>query len=355
MKNLDFEQFNFTPTPYSQSAVKIYYRHRFSRKLTLNGRHGLLQSDIDFLRSTGNYPEDLLKSLDVRNGKPAKRSKHKIHKTFTPNNITKTIKFSIGIKLVAPVSKHDINLNPYIRKLRKAKKQRLNVRDELEELCKAAFPAFIKYAEYSIYAECLFEIKAPLKQLAYELGLLSPNGRYDRLNRLIEMMQEAGFMIAMHEFDKEQYKQKAVRLFLLPDFFYSLGHTETSLKKMVASTNLHLLKRGGKNSLVQRAKAHEERLKDLNVADMRANPKNAEKYDLLRRIKANFIDDKVFRSLTNKITKFEDSKTKEKAGNIFDSDLPDLPLTIEELSVFCVKTPTIDKTDKPTLSKRRLH
>ena len=36
-----------------------------------------------------------------------------------------------------------------------------------------------------------------------ELGLLSKNGRYDRLNRLIDMMQEAGIAVVMHEFDKE--------------------------------------------------------------------------------------------------------------------------------------------------------
>ena len=113
----------------------------------------------------------------------------------------------------------------------KLKKQRLNVRDEREEIFNAAVIAFVKHCEISIYEECLFEVKAPLKQIAMELGLISKNGRYDRLNRLIDMMEEAGMVVVMHEFDKERYKQKAVRIFLLPDFFYSLGHTPESLKK----------------------------------------------------------------------------------------------------------------------------
>ena len=74
---------------------------------------------------------------------------------------------------------------------------------------------------------------------------------------------------------------------------------------MVAATNLHLIKKGSKDSLIQRAKIHEERLKDLNVADMQANSKNAEKYALLKRVKADFLNDKAFHSLNNKTAKFE--------------------------------------------------
>ena len=331
MKNLDFEQFNFTPTPHSDRAVKIYHRQRFVRKVVLNARHGLLKTDIDFLRSTGNYPESVLETLMVRNTQVSSRPKHKLHKAFTPKNIANTIKFSTGLKLAAPLAKHDINLNPYIRKHRKAKKQRLNVRDELEEMCKAAFPAFIKHCEYSIYSECLFEIKVPLKQIALELGILTKNGRYDRLNRLLEIMQEAGLAVVMHEFDQERYKQKAVRIFLLPDFFYSLGHTEESLKKLVAATNLHLIKKGSKQSLLERAQAHEERLKEMNVADMQANPKNAEKYALLRRAKADFLNDKAFRNLENKSLKFARKEALEKNQEM---SLPDMPLTLDELCAF---------------------
>ncbi|GJI56927.1 hypothetical protein HEMROJRC1_20390 [Rodentibacter sp. JRC1] len=308
------------------------------------------------MRLTGNYSESLLSTLKVREPQSVSRQKHKIHKEFTPKNITNTIKFSIGQKLVAPVAKHDINLNPYVRKLRKSKKQRLNVRDELEEMCKSVFPALIKHCEYSVYADCLFEIKAPLKQLALELGVLSKNGRYDRLNRLLEMMQEAGLAVVMHEFDQERYKQKAVRIFLLPDFFYSLGHTEESLKKMVASTNLHLIKKGAKKSLVERAQAHEKRLKGLNVANMQANPKNAEKYALLQRAKVDFLNDKAFRNLENKRVKFDRQEDTEQSAII----LPDMPLTLEELAYFATEkqaskitltTPPID----PGNQKRRIH
>lgn len=333
MKNLDFEQFNFTPTLHSEKAIKIFFRHAYSRKISLNER-GLSQKDIDFIRSTGKYPEYFIDSLIVRCKKIVSRPKHKIHKEFTPKNVSNTIKFSIGRQLIAPLSKHDFNHNPYIRKVRKMKKQRLNLRDELEEMCKTVFPAFVKHCEYSIYAECLFEVKAPLKQLAMELGILTKNDRYDRLNRLIDMMQEAGLIVVMHEFDKERYKQKAVRIFLLPDFFYSLGHTEESLKRMVAATNLHLIKKGSKDSLIQRAKIHEERLKDLNVADMQANSKNAEKYALLKRVKADFLNDKAFHSLNNKTAKFERNNALKQENPSKDESLPDMPLTLEELRYF---------------------
>ena len=84
MKNFDFEQFNFEPSESSQRAVKIYHRQRFARKIALNARHGLLKSDIDFLRATGNYPESVLNTLIVRDTKAAIRPKHKLHKEFTP-------------------------------------------------------------------------------------------------------------------------------------------------------------------------------------------------------------------------------------------------------------------------------
>lgn len=353
MKNFDFEQFNFEPSESSRDSVKLYYRHYFARKVTLNARHGLLKSDIDLLRSTGKYSEEILNSLPVRNTQAANRPKHKLHKEFTPKNIAVTIKFSIGRRLIAPVAKHDINSNPYIRKVRKAKKQRLNVRDEREEIFNAAVIAFVKHCEISIYEECLFEVKAPLKQIAMELGLISKNGRYDRLNRLIDMMEEAGMVVVMHEFDKERYKQKAVRIFLLPDFFYSLGHTPESLKKMVAATNLHLIKKGSKNSLAERAKAHEERLKDLNVADMRANPKNAEKYALLKRAKDDFLNDKVFRNLQNKSVKIERKAQLERDKTKADF-LPDMPLTLDELLQFMPDSPfNIDLPDVTNAHRRR--
>ena len=112
MKNFDFEQFNFESSESSQRAVKIYHRQRFARKIALNARHGLLKSDIDFLRSTGNYPESVLNTLIVRDTKAAIRPKHKLHKEFTPKNISSTIKFSIGRRLVAPMAKHNINFKP---------------------------------------------------------------------------------------------------------------------------------------------------------------------------------------------------------------------------------------------------
>lgn len=353
MKNFDFEQFNFEPSESSRDSIKLYYRHYFARKVALNARHGLLKSDIDLLRSTGKYSEEILNLLPVRNTQAANRPKHKLHKEFTPKNIAVTIKFSIGRRLIAPVAKHDINSNPYIRKTRKAKKQRLNVRDEREEIFNAAVIAFVKHCEMSIYEECLFEVKAPLKQIAMELGLISKNGRYDRLNRLTDMMQEAGMIVVMHEFDKERYKQKAVRIFLLPDFFYSLGHTPESLRKMVAATNWHLIKKGGKKSLAERAKAHEERLKDLNVADMRANPKNAEKYALLKRAKEDFLNDKVFRNLQNKSVKIE-RKAQLERDKTKEDFLPDMPLTLDELFQFMPDSPlNIDLPDVTNAHRRR--
>lgn len=352
MKDFDFEQFNFEPTLHSQRAIKLHHRQRFSRRIALNARRGLSAKDIQFLRATGYYPDSLLNTLksEVRE---VKRSKHKIHKEFTPKNITNTIKFSIGIKLVAPVSKHDINLNPYIRKLRKSKGQRLNVRDELEEVCKAAFPALIKHCEYSMYADCLFEIKAPLKQIAAELGLLAKNGRYDRLNSLLEIMQEAGLVVAMNEYDQERCKQKAVRIFLLPDFFYSLGHTPESLKKLVAATNWHFIRKGSKQSLVARAKAHEERLKTLNVANMRGNQKNSEKYVLLQRAKADFLNDKAFINLINKSEKLEQKLEKERSKPL--NEYPDMPLTLEELTYFSSKLELTQMSLDYPPNKRRLN
>lgn len=310
MKDFNFQRFNFEPSQDSQQAVSTYYRQQFSRNLALFKRNGLTQSQFHSLAKDSEFSAEHLSKLRVKQPTASARSKTKIHKRHNPVQITNSIKFKIGKDLSAPLGKYDFNLNPYIRELRVKKRQRLNIRDESEEILKALFPAFIKYCDYSIYSEFLFEVKAPLRQIAYEIGLLENTERYDRLHRAIDILQEAGLIVVINEFDKDLYRQRALRIFLLPDFFYSIGHTPEKLKSMVASLDRFYTKKGRAESIIARNEAHEERIKLANVADIRGNAKNLAFFYLLKNVRKRFLADPVFRKADNFSQKVA-KKTKE--------------------------------------------
>lgn len=299
MKEFNFDRFNFTPTLGSRQAVSVYHRQLFSRALALHRRNGITQAQYKSLLKDGLISAEHLSSLKVRPSAKSKRAKTKLHKRHSPKVVTGTIKFSIGKQLSAPLAKHNINLNPYYRELRIRKNMRLNVRDEAEEITKALFPLLIKYCDYSVHSEFLFEVKAPLRQIAYEMGLLEQTERYDRLHRALETMQEAGLIVAIHEFDMDLYRQKAMRIFLLPDFFYSIGHTPERLRSLVANLDRHYTRKGKNSSIAARNQAHEERLKRANVADIRSNNKTLAYYELLKTLRKEFLSDAAFRKAEN--------------------------------------------------------
>lgn len=330
MKDFNFSQYNFKPTEYSQKAVGTFYRQQFARALALHRRNGITEAQYRALIKDGTIPEAHLNSLKVKNKTKTVRPHNKLHKRHTPKIVTNTIKFNIGKNLVAPLAKHDINLNPYYRELRIRKKMRLNVRDEAEEMANALFPVLIKHCEFSIHSEFLFEVRASLPQIAYEIGLLEQTNRYDRLHRAIETMQEAGLIVVINQFNADLYQQRAMRIFLLPDFFYSIGHTPEGLRKLVAGLERHYIKKGKKDSVIARNLAHETRIKQANVADIQSNDKTRAYYRLLKDTKKDFLADAVFRKADNFGQKCKAKAERNAVDVPFLVDVAPLPLSQEE-------------------------
>lgn len=329
MKNFIFENYNYTPTSASQKAVALCNRHKFSRKLALIERNSVTSCEP--------------------------RPKTKIHKHATPINIAYTIKFSIGRKLNAPLPKHDVDQNPYLRADRIKLNMRLNMRTEAEETAKALFTALIKYCEYNIHDEFLFEVKASISQIASEIGL-SHNERCDRVNRMLNTFQRAGLLIQINEFDKDLNHQKAARLFLLPDFFYSIGHTPESLKKLLAQLDRHYTKKKQHKSILKRNIAHRERIERANVANLQANDKTKAYFRLLVSIKTDFLNDKVFDKATNYKEKTENKQTQKEHGknecyqvlfesddrfDIYETDSPEIRAHKEFVNASISKTPPL--------------
>ncbi|MDP8042541.1 hypothetical protein QJU11_10090 [Pasteurella atlantica] len=313
MKDFNFEQFNHTPTIASKKAISLSEQQNFARQLYLFQTKGITQEKFNQIKESQKYHEKFLSLIKIRPKKTKyNRPSKKNHKLATPKCIINSIKFGIGKKFVAPIKKHDINLNPYFRNYRIKKEMRLNIRTEAEECFKALAPALIKYCDFNIRCKFLFEVKAPLSQIANEIGLLNKNGRYDRVNSMINTLRKIGVLIVINEFDKDLYVQKASRIFLLPDFFYSLGHTEQAFKKEVMKLDRFFTRKGKTEFIDKRNQAHEERLKRSNIADITANKKTIAFFKVLQHVKQSFLNDSIFKKAFNyseKAKKKEPTKT----------------------------------------------
>lgn len=195
---------------------------------------------------------------------------------------------------------HDSNRNPYFRALRRAKFQRLRIRSERREALHVLIPVLINFCDFSLTREYLFEIKTDLATIAKHCGqhykYIDKNGnerdRYDTVNNAIKMLEEAELITVLREMDKTVGKQKAMRIWLNPEFFLMLGFSEAELRKIMLRYHKYQFINNKLDELDAYHKAHLERLKHSNVADI------SKKYSLhnhLKNIRKKFLGERVLK------------------------------------------------------------
>lgn len=58
------------------------------------------------------------------------------------------------------------------------------------------------------------------------------------------MLEQAGLIIILREMDHETKQRKAMRIWLKPEFFYSLGYTQEKLRLLVKNLHKYRVKKG---------------------------------------------------------------------------------------------------------------
>lgn len=234
----------------------------------------------------------------------------KSHRNHTPKKRAGLIKFAIGKQLSATLDKHDWNRNQWLRELRIRQKKRLSIRSERRETLHALCYELINYADYCIDSDYLFEVMTNVETLAKNIRQLHiyPNGRrtYDPVLKALIMLEQAGLIIILREMDHETKQRKAMRIWLKPEFFYSLGYTQAKLRLLVKNLHKYRVKKGLLEKAKNLYKNHVLRLKYSNVSDI--SNKFALK-NLLLKIKKDFLSEDISKALA-KIKENSHSQTK---------------------------------------------
>lgn len=265
------------------------------------------------LNSEQSYPTSSTQNFD-------KELFSKLHRNHTPKKRAGLIKFAIGKQLSATLDKHDWNRNQWLKALRMKQKKRLSIRSERRETLYALSYELINYADYCIDSDYLFEVMTNVETLAKNIRQLHiyPSGRktYDPVLRALIMLEQAGLIIILREMDHETKQRKAMRIWLKPEFFYSLGYTQTKLRLLVKNLHKYRVKKGVLDKAKNLYKNHVLRLKYSNVADI--SDKFALK-NLLLNIKKTFLSEDVSKVLAK--VKVCNSKTMKPYESSFEYDI----------------------------------
>lgn len=222
----------------------------------------------------------------------------KLHRNHSPKKRAGLIKFAIGKQLSATLDKHDWNRNRWLRELRIRQKKRLSIRSERRETLYALCYELINYTDYCVDSDYLFEVMTNVETLAKNIRQLHiyPSGRktYDPVLKALIMLEQAGLIIILREMDHETKQRKAMRIWLKPEFFYSLGYTQEKLRLLVKNLHKYRVKKGILDKAKNLYKNHVLRLKYSNVADI--SDKFALK-NLLLNIKKNFLSKDISKAL----------------------------------------------------------
>lgn len=229
---------------------------------------------------------------------PQEQQLSKLHRNHLPVKRVGLIKFAIGKQLSATLDKHDWNRNQWLKELRKHQKKRLSIRSERRETLYALCYELINYADYSIDSDYLFEVMTNVETLAKNIKQLHiyPSGRktYDPVLKALIMLEQAGLIIILREMDHETKQRKAMRIWLKPEFFYSLGYTQAKLRLLVKNLHKYRVKKGLLDQAKSLYKNHILRLKYSNVADI--SNKFALK-NLLLKVKNDFLSEDLNKTL----------------------------------------------------------
>ena len=197
-------------------------------------------------------------------------------------------------KFAAALEKHSWNRNKAIYELRCSRNQRISVRSERRETYDALAMAIVSYCDYSPDHEFLYEVMTSVEDLARLTGQFHQynGGRktYDPVLLALKDWEEAKLIIIHREFDHEVKQHKAMRIWIRPQFFETLGFSVAELRDIMTKFRRWMERKGLRETLQQRYQRHLLRVARSNVASL-DNAHSLKK--LLRKIKREVLPTEV--------------------------------------------------------------
>lgn len=217
---------------------------------------------------------------------PSRPGSGKVHRHHLPAFCGHIPNMPAAKKFAAALAQHDWNRNPAIFDLRCERNQRISVRSERRQTYDALALAMVAHCDYNPDNEYLFEVMCSVEELARLTGQLHrcDSGRktYDPV-RLAFLDWEAAKLIVIHrEFDSYSKQHKAMRIWVRPAFFETLGFNRAELRDIVTKFRRWMERHGQRETQRQRYQQHLLRIARSNVASM-DNAHSLKK--LLRKIK----------------------------------------------------------------------
>lgn len=228
----------------------------------------------------------------------------KIHRHYEPKFIGTLPNLVPVRRFAAALKKHDWNRNSHIYHLRCERNQRISVRSERRETFSVLAMAMIAHADYNPERESIFEVICSVEKLAALCSQLHQyeNGRksYDPILNALRDWEAAKLIIIHREFDVEAKQQKAMRIWIRPEFFYGLGFSLKALREISLSFRKWMEKNGLRESYQARYAKHVMRLARSNVASL--DNKYALKKLLLKIKRLVINDDEILRQEKQHLT-----------------------------------------------------
>ncbi|WP_371694993.1 replication protein [Pasteurella multocida] len=176
---------------------------------------------------------------------------------------------------------HDLLRNRYLNALRIARYQRETIRKDSREVMEVLIPTLIAYCDMSLTSEFLFEVQANVEHIAqmcnqtyqYQDSKGYMRVRYDTITNALNTFDEAGLITILREKNKVSGKNKAMRIWLNPEFFLMLGVSLKELRKKLLKYHKYQYQN---NKLEQARVAYQKHLMKIehkNVASMKSNYK----------------------------------------------------------------------------------
>lgn len=229
----------------------------------------------------------------------------KIHRHYEPKFIGALPKLVPVRRFAAALKQHNWNRNPHIYQLRCERNQRISVRSERRETFSALAMAMIAHADYNPESESIFEVMCSVETLAASCSQLHQyeSGRksYDPILHALRDWEAANLIIVHREFDVDAKQQKAMRIWIRPEFFHGLGFSLKALREISVSFRRWMEKKGLRESYRAKYAKHVMRLARSNVASL--ENKHALKKLLLKIKRLVVGDDEMLRQEQQHLTK----------------------------------------------------
>lgn len=175
-------------------------------------------------------------------------------------------------RFAAALKHHCWNRNRALVRHRQDSGRRISIRSERRQTLDALSMALIAYCDYSPESDYLFEVFASVEQLAAITGQRHQceSGRvtYDPTLNALKQLADAQLIIVQHGHDPDTRQQKAMRIWLRPEFFLSIGFTLGEVRQMLHNFRKYMERTGHRQSAKARYAEHVMRIARSNVASI---------------------------------------------------------------------------------------